>query len=119
MCVSGVVSNTRCLETITGLGIPASHTAEGTLASAEGALTHSFEYSNANASETEAEAESITAAIPGCALRPEMLQHWRQAFAQVDQEILDWSRTSGKLDGATALAAVHVGSVLSIANAGV
>ena len=36
----------------------------------------------------------------------------------MDAEIIDKSRESGRLDGTTALAAVHIGPVLSVANAG-
>ena len=42
----------------------------------------------------------------------------QEAFSRMDAEILDKSRASGRLDGTTALAAVHVGPVLSVANAG-
>ena len=42
----------------------------------------------------------------------------QEAFSRMDAEILDKSRASGRFDGTTALAAVHVGPVLSVANAG-
>lgn len=46
------------------------------------------------------------------------LRLWREAFSQLDDKILQQSRDSGQLDGATALAAVHAGPFLSVANAG-
>ncbi|GAX78583.1 hypothetical protein CEUSTIGMA_g6022.t1 [Chlamydomonas eustigma] len=46
------------------------------------------------------------------------LSMWREAFSRLDAEILDRSRDSGVLDGATALAAIHAGQLLTVANAG-
>jgi len=46
------------------------------------------------------------------------LRLWRVAFSQMDSMILQRSRDSGSLDGATALLALHVGPFLSVANAG-
>ncbi len=43
---------------------------------------------------------------------------WRDALADMDAEVLEGSRGSGRVDGCTALASVRFGTALSIAHAG-
>ena len=47
-----------------------------------------------------------------------MRSAWQELYSRLDKEILELSRTSGRIDGTTALAGLQLGEKLFVANAG-